>query len=322
MRHIILPLLVVFAITNKLYAVKITGEFIDSLPRSKTIRLHYIDRLLNNDVLIQKVDVDDNFKFELNFELEKSGFYLINEMEVFISVGDTVSISISENKVIGATGGFQGNYVYFSKYHPYYSNFYFEKPKGGNRNIEELRTIYKKQIERFRCDIKDEMLSEEFRVFLENDLWFSYLNLYVNSLTEEPINLGEIALLGDYSNSIYQISLVKSLTRRVKADLDKRSSSLEWFNKLDTLINLSKFFKDVLTLGILSELIFESPHENGTAQFVSSAKSYINDKNVKEQLLSILKIYHKIINPIPDEVKEASFMDYYGNRIDLETIIK
>lgn len=304
------------------FAIKIIGNYTDNFPISKKVRLHSIDRILNIEKTLISVDLDRNNNFEINFELDKSGIFFLNETIVFISKFDSVSLLISNSKIIEAKGNNSGNYLYYSKVRPYYhvskkilsiSNF------DINKVIEDTENEYL-FVNKGMASLD---ISEEFKKYIYSDIWFENINYHLSSLniSKVPIDLNKIELKENNKNSSFQSSLIYSIIESINISSKSFQNSSDLLLKIKSFSNFSQFSKELILSRIFQRLVQERPHSGDTFYFGKHCKEYLSDKTIIEHFNKNWNLLVKLTNQIPDRVKKTQLKDYYGNKLTFENIL-
>ncbi len=309
---------------SKVFAIKIIGKFNDNFPISKKVRLYYIDRILNIDKTLTSVDLNANGNFEINFDLKKPGVYFLNQTIVYITNSDSVSIIISNDKIIESKGRNSGNYLYYSQIRPYYSS---RKKNNLIVNVFDINQVLedsKNKCITINMEISSLDISEEFRKYIYSDVWFETLDYYLNSLNNNRIliNLNQIELRDNNNNSYFQNQLIYSIINALNISSDSIQSNTDWLLKLKLYSNFSQFYKEVILQIKFQSLIREKPHSFETFNFGKQCNDFFSDETVSELFIKNWILLEKLTQQIPAEVRNTKFKDYYGQEVTFENILK
>lgn len=304
------------------FAVKIIGKYLDNLPSSKTIRLYYIDRLQNIEITLKSTQIDEVNNFEFNFDLEKAGVYFLNQTIVYISNSDSVSITISNDKVIESYGNNSNNYLFYSNIRPYYSGIGKRKTEANKFDINIVKAEYNKSCDIIKDELNSLKISEEFRKYIYCDIWFETLQNHINILNLQRIKIDfdEIELIENNNNSYFQRNLIHSIVEALSISLDSTKNNTFW-SDFKGKTNFSQFYKEVIVQKKFQTLIHENPYSLETKKFGMLWNGFFTEKAVYDQFLNNRKLLEKIINPIPENVKNVKLKNYFGTEITFEKLL-
>ncbi len=306
------------------FAVKIIGKYNDNIPSTKSVRLYTYDRVQNVEKIINSAQLDAFNNFEFNFNLEKSGVYFLNQTIVYISNSDSVSIILSNDKVIESHGRNSDNYLYYSNIKPYYSGIEKRHFEAIKFDINKVKEEYK-----IACNIIEEEsrtlnLSDEFRKYIYSDIWFKILNSHfkIFNLNRIKIDFNKIELFdNNNNNSYFQMHLIDSIFEALIISSDSIKNDTFWID-FKGKTNIPSFYKEVIVQKRFQMLIQEDPYGIETKKFGMLWNDFFINKTVHEQFLRNHKLLEKIIDPIPENVKNIKFKNYLGIEITFEKLLE
>lgn len=308
------------------FGTSIKGKIHDFTIGSK-INISYLDVINQNIFIVASSIVENKGMFEISINIDKPGLFQINNnIYVFITPDDNITIEIKGNKIVNAIGKNSGNYLFFSTFS--YNSLVSEIVINSENAIYMAKSIINEQLDGFK-NLDRNNVSKQFITYLNNDIKCRYFSLFFVQINKKKIVLNDIEKIIEFNGHVnfpnennyrmltnYFYYLIQNENFQLNNDFFFKTAykfNNMGFNETDKEFLLFWLYR----YGVKSEITFKSYED-----FFNIISMNIRNKKYKDILNYWNSIYQKKQGFYSEEMLMVRLRDIDGNEITFQNLLE